>query len=257
MRLQVLSDLHLSVSSLDRPDTDADVVILAGDIARPQEAMAWASGFSQPVLYVAGNHEFYGGSLDGTLRELKRLGIGTGVQVLDCEETVIGGVRFLGATLWSDFKLFGEAQREQAIAQALILVRDYSRIQIDEAHDDLFSPDESIRLFARHVAWLQARLNEPFAGPTVVITHHAPSRRSLHPRFANSLLSACFVSDAEYLLGRDRVDLWVHGHTHDSFDYAVNGTRVLCNPRGYARGDINGNAAFDAALIVDVQSAAQ
>jgi hypothetical protein len=86
----------------------------------------------------------------------------------------------------------------------------------------------------------------------VVVTHHAPSRQSIHPRFAGSPLNACFVSDAERLMGVERVVLWIHGHTHDSFDYTVGGTRVLCNPRGYAKNGVNENAAFEAGLVVQV-----
>lgn len=251
MKLHVLSDLHLSVGGLEPPRTDADVVILAGDIARPAEAIAWASCFPQPVLYVIGNHEFYGGNLDGTARELKRLSQGTNVRVLDCDETVIGGVRFLGATLWTDFMLFGVGeQRDWAIMQACAFVRDFSRIDLDEAATTRFAPADAAALFGRHVSWLEARLAEPFAGLTVAITHHAPSPRSIHPRFAGSPLNACFVSDVEYLLDSQRVGLWIHGHTHDSFDYVVNGTRVICNPRGYAKNGINENAAFDPGLTI-------
>jgi hypothetical protein len=86
----------------------------------------------------------------------------------------------------------------------------------------------------------------------VVITHHAPSRRSVHPRFASSLLNAAFVSDAERFLGGDRVQLWIHGHTHDSFDYVVDGTRVVCNPRGYAKDGVNENHRFDPHLMIEV-----
>ena len=107
-------------------------------------------------------------------------------------------------------------------------------------------------LFAKHVGWLEARLATAHEGPTVVITHHAPSPKSIHPRFAGSLLNACFVSDAERLMGADRVPLWIHGHTHDSFDYRVDGTRVVCNPRGYAKSGTNENALFDANLTLDV-----
>ncbi|MGE5103517.1 MAG: metallophosphoesterase, partial [Betaproteobacteria bacterium] len=103
-----------------------------------------------------------------------------------------------------------------------------------------------------HSAWLAARLSEPSRLPTVVITHHAPSRRSIHARFADSLLNACFVSDLERLMDRDRAALWIHGHTHDSFDYTVNGTRVVCNPRGYAKDGVNENALFDPNLVIDV-----
>ena len=233
MKLHVLSDLHLSVGGLEPPRTDADVVILAGDIARPAEAIAWASCFPQPVVYVIGNHEFYGGNLSGTARELQRLSRGTNVRVLDGDETVIGGVRFLGATLWTDFMLFGAGeQRDWAIAQACVFVRDFSRIRRDETSQILFSPADAAALFDRHASWLEARLAVPFPGPTVVITHHAPSPKSIHPRFANSPLNACFVSDAEHLLYGRRVALWVHGHTHDSFDYVANGTRVVMPKTG-------------------------
>jgi Icc-related predicted phosphoesterase len=86
----------------------------------------------------------------------------------------------------------------------------------------------------------------------VVITHHAPSRKSIHPRFADSLMNACFVSDAEHLIERSGACLWIHGHTHDSFDYPVSGTRVVCNPRGYARNGVNENRSFDRNLLVTV-----
>ncbi len=226
------------------------MVILAGDIARPREAVAWASDIAAPVLYVAGNHEFYGGSIDATLEEMKRLCAGTRIRVLDDDECVIDGVRFLGTTLWTDFRLFGEGERrEQAMAQAQASLRDFSAIRRDDAP---FTPAVSAALCAHHAGWLERRLASPFAGPTVVITHHAPSRSSIHPRFSGSLLNACFISDFERLMDARRVALWIHGHTHDSFDYRVNATRVVCNPRGYSRGDINENAAFDPDFQVEV-----
>ena len=86
----------------------------------------------------------------------------------------------------------------------------------------------------------------------MVITHHAPSPKSIHPRFADSLLNACFVSDAERLIDGSRARLWIHGHTHDSFDYCLNGTRVVCNPRGYARNGVNENPLFDANFLVEI-----
>ena len=89
-------------------------------------------------------------------------------------------------------------------------------------------------------------------GPTVVITHHAPSARSIHPRFHGSMLNASFVSNADHLAGGDRVQLWVHGHTHDSFDYHLNGTRVVCNPRGYSKGGVIENSHFDPHFIVEL-----
>lgn len=254
MKLHVLSDLHLGFAPFEWPRAEADVVVLAGDIARPREAVAWALEFARPVLYVAGNHEFYGGSIEGTLAELRRLCEGTHLHLLDDSELVLGGVRFLGTTLWSDFLLFGAGEpKAAAMAEASRLLRDFSRITLSEGASAPFTPDDAAALCRRHATWLETALAEPHDGLTVVISHHAPSPRSIHPRFAGSLLNACFVSDLERLAGADRARLWIHGHTHDSFDYRLSGTRVVCNPRGYAKRRVNENPSFDPNLIVDVR----
>ena len=253
MKLNLLSDLHLTFGPPGAPDNDADIVILAGDVARPPEAIAWARGLAKPVLYVPGNHEFYGGSVEGTLRALRELSAGTNVRVLDDDEIVIDGVRFIGSTLWTDFKLFGTgSERDVAMQEGRRFMRDFTRIKRDDDTETPFSPEDSAARFRIHAGYLSERLNVPAQEPTVVVTHHAPSPRSIHPRFAQSRLNACFVSNLEHLLEGSRLKLWVHGHTHDSFDYEVNGTRVLCNPRGYAKDGRNENARFDVNLCVDV-----
>lgn len=247
MKLHILSDLHLNVRGMDVPHTDADVVVLAGDIARPKKAVEWALGFSQPVIYVPGNHEFYGSSLQAVPRELKRLCADTHIHVLDNETIQIQGTRFLGSTLWTDFRIVGdETQQAKAMNEARALMYDFSRVTIDDASADrILTPQDTITLFGANTRWLDQELSRPFEGPTVVVTHHAPSPQSIHPRFAGSLLNACFVSDAEWLLQGHRAQLWIHGHTHDSFDYRVDGTRVVCNSRGYAKGGVNENGRFD------------
>jgi predicted phosphodiesterase len=253
MKLNILSDLHLSVNQLPVPASDADVVILAGDVARPREAVEWARHLSKPTLYVAGNHEFYGGSLDGINSEIERLCFGTNIKFLQMREVVIGRARFLGTTLWTGFDLFEEEEtNELSKAKGQELMRDFSRIRLREGEVGMFSPDDCAGLHATEASWLDEKLSRPHDGPTVVITHHAPSKRSINPRFEGSVVNACFVSDCERLMGDARVALWIHGHTHDSFDYIVNGTRVLCNPRGYARGGVNENSKFDPQLIVEI-----
>lgn len=253
MKLHVASDLHLSVAPFELPATTADRIVLAGDIARPEQACAWAARLGKPVLYVAGNHEFYGGSLDATMAALRRHSVDTPIHVLEREALIVDGVRFLGTTLWSDFSIVPPGEREAAIHHSVALVCDFSRIRVDgEEQDRLFTPADSIALCEHAVDWLARHLAEPFDGPTVVITHHAPSPRSIHPRFAGSPLNGCFVSDLEHLMDGERVRLWIHGHPHDSFDYTVAGTRVLCNPRGYAKHGVNENTAFDAALVLTV-----
>jgi predicted phosphodiesterase len=253
MKLQILSDLHLGVSGMEPEQTDADLYVLAGDVARPAAACAWAQRLEKPVIYVAGNHEFYGGELRRTVDELRTRCAGSNVHFLEQDELTIGGVRFLGTTLWSDFLLYGEGTlRQQAIEEALRLVWDFKKITLGPNTDGLFTPADCESLFNDAHAWLDARLDDAFEGTTVVVTHFAPSPKSVHPRFAGSLLNPCFVSDAERLMGSERVHLWIHGHTHDSFDYTVRGTRVVCNPRGYVKQGVMENQVFDPRFVVTV-----
>lgn len=253
MKIQLLSDLHLSVQPMAIPRTDADVVVVAGDVSRPQGAVEWAGQFDRPVLFVAGNHEFYGSDLETTMAQLRARSNGTRVQVLECEERRIDGVRFLGCTLWSDYRLFSDpAQRELGLQQATTMVRDFSRIGVAPGRPELFTPAVSEALFERSVAWLEAKFGEAHAGPTVVVTHFAPARGSIHPRFEGSPLNACFVSDLEASILRWQPQLWLHGHVHDSFDYVLGRTRVIANPRGYAPGGKVENAQFDPSLVIEV-----
>jgi len=248
LRLHILSDLHLNQHGLELPDVQADVTILAGDIARPRPAMDWAGRIPRPVLYVPGNHEFYGGNIPAVRAELAEQAQAHGIRLLDQDVTVIGGVRFLGATLWTDFELFGAELRDLAMERTAAFMRDFQ--VIGNADGSRFTPQDAVALFREQYDWLDRQLDQPHAGPTVVITHHAPNMRSVHPRFADSIASAGFVSECASLLGR--ADLWIHGHTHDSFDYAVYGARVICNPRGYARDGVNENPDFNPGLCIDV-----
>ncbi|MDN5842281.1 MAG: metallophosphoesterase family protein [Alcaligenaceae bacterium] len=248
VRLHILSDLHLSQQGMPAPAVHADLSILAGDIARPEAAMKWAAGLGRPVLYVPGNHEFYGSSIPETRRRLAEQAARLGIHLLDQGQIVLHGVRFLGTTLWTDFQLFGADKAAEAKAQAAAFMRDFQVVR--NADGDIYTPDDSIALFEEQSAWLDQALDEPFDGPTVVISHHAPAPQSVHPRFADSLVSAGFASDCSALMGR--ASLWVHGHTHDSFDYSVRGTRVICNPRGYCRDGVNENPAFDPELRIDI-----
>lgn len=253
MKILLLSDLHLSMHPLAPPQTDADVVVLAGDLGRPAAALAWARQFAQPTLLVAGNHEFYGSDLQTTLAQLREGAQGTAIRVLECDEWHFGGVRFLGCTLWSDHRLNTAPQaRELGLQQALTMVRDFSRIGVAPGREERFSPALSQQLFDRSVAWLEEKFAQPHDGSTVVVTHFAPARGSIHARFADSLLNACFVSDLEDHILRWQPQFWLHGHTHDSFDYAVGRTRVMANPRGYAPNGVLENASFNPSLLIEV-----
>ena len=231
MKLHILNDLHIEFEDFEPPATDADVVVLAGDIGVGMEGLRWAEDRfpNKHVIYVPGNHEFYHHDI-ALIEELKAQAPDH-IHVLNDDQVIIDRVRFLGSILWTDFALFGEADRFFAMRQARQHMTDFSIIQI---HGQRFTPEDAIRLHMASRDWLTAMLAQPFAGMTVVVTHHAPSSQSVHPRYANDLLTPAFASNLETLMDSDRVALWIHGHIHDAFDYEIYGTRVVCNPRGYA-----------------------
>jgi predicted phosphodiesterase len=231
MRLRILSDLHLEIWPIDLAPAKADVVILAGDIANGAEGMEWARrSFDAPVLYVPGNHEPYDGQFGDTLEALRAAARRTGVGFLDCGEQVIGDVRFLGCTLWTDYSLAPPAARSACIEAARRINPDYRAIGHGGRR---FAPEDAIALHAAHRAWLDGELDRQFAGATVVITHFAPHPGSIAPGYAGHPANPGFVVNLEPMMGR--AALWIHGHTHTFFDYTVAGTRIVCNPRGYPK----------------------
>lgn len=253
MKIALLSDLHLSVQPMPPPAVDADVLVLAGDLHRPAGAIEWARQYDMPTLFVAGNHEFYGGDLVSTMRALRQHAGGSTVRVLEHDVCHHDGVRFLGCTLWSDYRLYESSQqREQSLLQASAMVRDFSRIRVAPDFDDKFTPAVAQLLFDDAVAWLEQQFAIAHDGPTVVITHFAPARGSIAAQFAGSPLNACFVSDLEAQIRRWQPALWLHGHVHDSFDYRIGDTRVVANPRGYAPNGVVENKAFDSSLVIEV-----
>ncbi|WP_448108182.1 metallophosphoesterase [Pseudomonas azerbaijanoccidentalis] len=253
MRIALLSDIHLSVNAIPFPEVDADIVVLAGDISRPAAAIEWAKACPAPIVYVAGNHEFYGSDLISTYEQLHRLSQGTQIHVLERSEYVHDGVRFLGCTLWSDYRLYEDAhERAHGIDLATALVRDFSRIRISPDFEDLFSPAVSQLVFLQTVAWLEDCFARDSTTPTVVISHFAPTRSSISPMFASSPINSSFVSDLEERIRKWQPALWLHGHTHGSFDYRVGDTRVVCNARGYAKEGVNENPGFDGALVIEL-----
>ena len=254
MKIALYSDLHLSVHPMLQPRLDVDVMVLAGDLHRPVGAINWARQFGDiPTLFVAGNHEFYGGDLVGTMQSLRQQAEGSAVRVLEQDVWFHQGVRFLGCTLWSDYRFYDSVeQREQGLVQAVAMVRDFSRIRVAPDFDDLFTPAVAQLLFDRSVAWLEQQFAAPHPGPTVVVTHFAPARGSIAPKFVGSSLNACFVSDLQAQIERWQPALWLHGHMHDSCDYRIGRTRVVANPRGYApKGEVE-NKSFNPALIIDL-----
>jgi len=248
MQLHILSDLHLECAPIIVDKTDADVVILAGDIRPGPKGVRWAkANFDVPVIYVPGNHEYYNPAwtMDELLCEMRYESEESNVTILDRDSVELGGVRFIGTTLWTD--LLGDPFGG---IECGVIGSDTGNICV--ADGEGLTSRVAQPLFEQNRAWLKAQLAQPFDGKTVVITHHAPSGKSMHPQYEGNPWNSCFVTDMEPLMGNS-VDLWVHGHTHNGFDYEVNGTRVICNPRGYPH-PFGGweNPEFNPGLLINV-----
>jgi len=270
MKILVLSDLHLEFAGNADflPPAAAveasDLIVLAGDIHAGTLGIAWAAkNFPQrPVLYVAGNHEYYDAEIDATAAAIRAAADRTpNVRFLDNAVATIGDVRFVGATLWTDFELFGAAFRDQCQAAAAEYINDFRLIRwaagtppTGDLPSPIFTPADSVRLHGVARDFVDRELGRAHAGPTVVITHHLPSGASVSPRYQTIATSAAFASRLESLIERHRPRLWIHGHAHDSFDYEVAATRVVCNPMGYPRRQhpLKENAAFDPGLLLEI-----
>jgi predicted phosphodiesterase len=228
VRVRIYSDLHLERAPFAPPDHDADLFVLAGDIANGAAGIEWARAtFTKPVLYLAGNHEYYDGEFE-SVQSAIRAAAGGAVELLDCTRTVVGDVRFLGCTLWTDYSLAPRDERQAVVEDARKLNPDYQKIRVGSR---AMAPEDAIALCSRHRSWLAGELAKPFAGKTVAITHFAPHPRSIAPAYENHRANPAFVVDLGEAMGAP--ELWIHGHTHTCFDYRVRGTRVVCNPRGY------------------------
>ena len=252
MKMRILSDLHLEFQDWNPPDVEADLIVLAGDIHSGARGVEWARRQFpvMPILYVPGNHEFYGRDIQETLSDLQKAGRRFRVDVLHGRGVVIGGVRFLGATLWTDFALHGTdaPSLRRAMNDARRGMSDFSMIR-HGAHG-LFRPEHARAAHIEQTSWIREQLAGEFAGPTILVSHHLPHPRSIHSKYRGSSLNPSFASDLSPLLGPP-IAVWIHGHTHDSCDYIEQGTRVVCNPRGY--GPFELNAAFDPILTIEVE----
>ncbi|MDR7047763.1 Icc-related predicted phosphoesterase [Duganella sp. 3397] len=259
MRILVLSDLHHELWREHAPQIDPgvshpDVVILAGDINTGDKAVDWAVRTfpGLPVMYVHGNHEGYGHHLDDVQEKIQEACEAAGnVHFLNCGEQFIGRVRFLGATMWTDFRLFGDDERQASIREAEAVMTDYKRIRLAKKGYRKLRAADTAQFHSIQKSWLRKKLDEPFDGATVVITHMAPSMLSVADKFGDAQTSAAYASRLDDMVAK--ANLWVHGHMHESSDYELHGCRVVCNPCGYM--DRNGdpeNPQFDPDLVINL-----
>jgi predicted phosphodiesterase len=260
VRIQVASDLHHELAPADSKLSmpleivdGVDVLILAGDIHSGVRAIDLYGSCPVPVVYVHGNNEAYDHKYPELVDELRRYSAGTAVQFLQNKQLIIGGVRFLGACMWTDYSSH-PLQLEDALGCARRKVTEHKRMSREG--NKFFQPEDACEHQRETLRFIAGRLDEPFCGRTVVVTHHAPSEMSIPHENRARVLAAAFASNVERLVLK--ADLWAHGHIHWSSDYRIGDCRVVCNARGapgvnrFAPEIPYENRFFDSRLVVDL-----
>ena len=257
-RFAVYSDLHYEYGSQFEPPSalrgKVDGVILAGDICSGPATVTYARHISRlldaPAILIAGNHEFYDQVMEPFLDDLRSKSDDE-VHFLEGDPLEIAGARILGTTLWTDFAL-NEHMHLRAIHDMHKLMNDYRWIKRVSSTKGTRKIDTR-RILAKHIDrrnWLSQELAKPFAGPTIVVTHHAPSRRSLEGHDTSRLVAAAYASNLDHFIETRKIDVWIHGHIHESRDYMIGDTRIVSNPYGYESNTINPN--FKPDFVIEV-----
>jgi Icc-related predicted phosphoesterase len=257
MKLWILSDLHLETTPLEGPLTipDADVCVVAGDIMNRGilPSIDWLAsniGVHIPVVFVAGNHEFYKSFLVDSLEAASKVGTGGGVHFLENSCATSHDVVFCGATLWTDFDLFGSNWREIAMHHVKGAMNDYRQIKMQKQPYFGLRPIHTYRKHVESRKFLERSIRSNRAKKVVVVTHHAPSMTSIESKYRDDIVTTAFASDLNAFIEGKEPTLWVHGHVHSASDYTLARTRIVCNPRGYP--SETSFAAFDRTLVIDV-----
>jgi predicted phosphodiesterase len=252
MKIHILSDLHIERWKFEYTQPDCDVIVLAGDIGAGFLGIEWINEHITgdiPVLYLPGNHEFYGESLWEHPARLAFRAKECEVEFMHNRTFIHNGVRFIGATLWTDFNLLND--RDRSMLAAPTVISDYNII-FQEPDDWTAETVKPYMILSEHEVsrkFIIDELNKPFDGETVVITHHAPSEMSIGANYRDSKHSSYYASRLENLMLNYDIKLWAHGHIHSTSDYMIGDTRVIANPRG---SDVHPNKTFDPHFIVEI-----
>lgn len=266
MKIQLLSDLHLEAHPhwQATPLPGADLLVLAGDIGSYQPGSQLAGedfglerfsplhGWPVPVLFVPGNHEYDTLDFDEAHTRLRATCARLGIQWLERQALVMHGVRFIGTTLWTDFDALAASEPPErqlkAREKAFRAANYYLKKALVSRHGAPWLAEGLREQAMTCQAWLRAALSEPHQGPTVVVTHFAPSLKSADPRYGLVPGTAGFCNALDDLLSA--ADLWLHGHLHAPSDYRVGRCRVVANPLGYVRK--NEQLGFRSDFLIDV-----
>lgn len=264
MLLWIISDLHLNANpglTLPKVPRGADAIIVAGDldrsiaagIARLEQAATSDPVLAEvPIVYVPGNHEFEGADIAWTTAAGRVAAAKSplDVRVLSRSTTIIGqagrSVQVIGATLWADFALAGD--RSTAMRTAARRIWDYRSIRSSCGRP--IDPSDIVDQHLRDREYIAAALASPAGTPQIVVTHHLPSARSIAPRFSGWPTNPSYASHLDDLIAAGAPALWVHGHTHASLDYRIQGTRVVCNAHGYLKDGKRENLDFNGEFMI-------
>jgi Icc-related predicted phosphoesterase len=259
MLLHIVSDLHLAHNSLDPFPVIADALILAGDIVDGLDMRACnnlerlISNYkiaNVPCLWILGNHEWelliYPDNLDVMHQFAKQYGL----HLLLDDHFDLLGCRIFGGTLWTNFQYGGDFEKNISFARRNMgdFLTCYFRPEGEKPR--MLLPSDTITMHNLCLEAMKTCFND-WTGPRVIVTHHAPHFNSMHPKFTDDPLNACFFSDLSNVISELSPDLWIHGHCHTSFDYNVGATRVICNPLGSFRSI---NPSFDSLLLLEIPS---
>ena len=242
MRINYFSDIHLEFGALSAPDNDAELIVAAGDIGIFKQGLDWLKTLDKPVIYVAGNHEFYTCEYKDALKAIRAECAGSNVHFLENNTFVYKGTRFLGCSLWTDLYVDGD-EKAEAIGKSL---NDFRKITFN---DEAFNQIIFSKLHYVSKQWLEEELEKPFDGKTIVVTHYAPTEWSWNDA-SNALKKLAYCNDLKYLFHEYEIDAWFHGHIHSPGDYRIAGARILSNPRGYV--GRKGVDTFNPKLVVDI-----
>jgi predicted phosphodiesterase len=249
MNINYLSDLHLESRPLEWvvPD-ETDVVVIAGDVWNGDSTLRWLEELAhktrQPIIYVPGNHCFWGNNLHTWPDKARTECMRFGVDFLYNDTVTIKDTVFIGTTLWTDFSALGNQPLK--LIQARDVMNDYR--WINGVHGRV-TPDEILAEHVKARSFLERALPRQAGLKRCVVTHHAPSKRSLPARYSDSRYTPYYVSDLEQLLLDHEPEVYVHGHIHASVQYFVGETMVITNPRGHL--GVHGNTAFMAEAMLE------
>ena len=258
-KVHIISDLHLEFNWYNHVQPECELVLIAGDLhpgGAYSKGIRWLKEtFNVPVVYIAGNHEYYAyptdfSSVDRAMDIYIQREMPNQITFLQNDVMTYKNIRIIGSTLWTNWDLYGTPEESMSIARRGM--NDYFNCCYN-GDGNFLKPEDTLEEHNKSVEFLIEELSKPWDGKTIVLTHHCPHPKSIHAKYQNDRLNPAFTSDLSFIIEKLEPDYWIHGHTHASFDYMIEKTRIICNPLGYVSklGNME-NPEFNPGLVIDV-----